>query len=149
MRVGVRKLSWLVTTAALLCGCTGPGGRGPFSPPVHPMLDVTQAVRQTTVSALPRELDKRTAPPFVVEPGDVLLVQPADLDSPARLPGDQPVLPDGTIQLGRYGRPVVAGHTLEDIEAIVKAAVDAKTPNAGPINVRLMTRQSKVFYVLG
>jgi protein involved in polysaccharide export with SLBB domain len=113
------------------------------------MLDTTKEVRQVTVSALPRELDKRTAPTFIVEPGDVLLVQPADLDSPVRLPGDQPVLPDGTIQLGKYGRPMVAGRTVEEIEGIIQTLVAAKTANAGAITVRLVTRQSKVFYVLG
>jgi polysaccharide biosynthesis/export protein len=149
MRVRVRYVSCLLGAVGLLAGCTtGPGGRGLFSEG-HKLLDATQAVRQNAVPALPRELDKRTAPPFVVEPGDVLLVQPAELDSPVRLPGDQPVLPDGTIQLGKYGRPQVAGKTLEEIEAVIKAAVDTRTANAGPITVRLVTRQSKVFYVLG
>jgi protein involved in polysaccharide export with SLBB domain len=141
----------LLGTVSVLTGCTtGPGGRGGLFPsPAHRMLETTRAVRQSTVSALPRELDKRTAPPFVVEPGDVLLVQPADLDSPVRLPGDQPVLPDGTIQLGKYGRPQVAGRTVEEIESLVQSLVATRTPNAGTITVRLVTRQSKVFYVLG
>jgi protein involved in polysaccharide export with SLBB domain len=98
---------------------------------------------------LPRELHKQLQPPFVVEPGDVLLMQPVELDSPVRLPSDQTVLPDGTIDLGRYGRPVVAGKRVEDIEAIVQATVQAQTKDAGLIHVRLITRQSKVYYVLG
>jgi len=77
------------------------------------------------------------------------LVQPADLDSPVRLPGDQPILPDGSIQLGRYGRLQVAGKTLEEIEALVKTHVEAVTKDAGAVTVRVVTRQSKVFYVLG
>ena len=89
------------------------------------------------------------APPYVVEPGDVLLVQPASLDSPARLPGDQPILPDGTINLGRYGRLIVAGKTVDQIEPEVKSQVEAITKDAGPITVRIVSRQSKVFYVLG
>jgi protein involved in polysaccharide export with SLBB domain len=104
---------------------------------------------QTQAVALPRELDKRSAPAYVVEPGDVLLVQPADLDSPVRLPGDQPILPDGTIQLGKYGRLQVAGKTVEDIEPAVRELVSAQTKDAGPITVRVVTRQSKVFYVIG
>jgi protein involved in polysaccharide export with SLBB domain len=99
--------------------------------------------------ALPRELDKRTAPPYLVEPGDVLLVQPANLDSPARLPGDQPVLPDGSIHLGRYGRLMAAGKTVDQIEAEIGPLVERMTKDAGPISVRLVTRQSKVYYVLG
>jgi protein involved in polysaccharide export with SLBB domain len=98
---------------------------------------------------LPRELDKRVAPAYVVEPGDVLLVQPASLDSPVRLPGDQPVLPDGTINLGRYGRMMVAGKTVDQIETEVRALIEPQTKDAGPITVRLVTRQSKVYYVLG
>jgi hypothetical protein len=66
-----------------------------------------------------------------------------------RLPADQPVLPDGTIDLGRYGRLVVAGQTVEQIEAAVQTRVVSHTKDAGPINVRLVSRQSKVFYVLG
>ncbi len=98
---------------------------------------------------MPRELDKRVALPFVVEPGDVLLVQPVNLDSPVRLPGDQTVLPDGTIQLGRYGQAVVAGKTIPQIEADVRAQIEAQQKDAGPITVRLVTRVSKVYYVLG
>ena len=97
----------------------------------------------------PRELDKTVSGPYTVEPGDVLLVQPASLDSPVRLPGDQPVLPDGTIQLGRYGRWNVAGKTIEIIEGEVNGLIKEKTADAGPIIVRLVTRDSKVFYVLG
>src|SRR5438270_13860857 len=99
--------------------------------------------------AIPRKLEKEPLPPFIVEPGDVLLVQPVDLDSPVRLPGDQPVLPDGTINLGKYGRHLVAGKTVAEIENLVKAVVMAQTKDAGFISVRLVSRQSKVFYVLG
>ncbi len=136
----------------LLAGCTStPGSR--FSS-INSRYRQHDAARDLSAAvtepvALPRELDKHVAPPFVVEPGDVLLVQPADLDSPVRLPGDQAVLPDGTIQLGRYGRLLVAGKTLEEIEALVKALLQSQVKDPGPITVRLLTRQSKVFYVLG
>jgi protein involved in polysaccharide export with SLBB domain len=59
------------------------------------------------------------------------------------------VLPDGTIHLGRYGRLEVAGKTIEDIEGLVRAMVQAQSPDAGLIMVRLVTRQSKVYYILG
>jgi protein involved in polysaccharide export with SLBB domain len=98
---------------------------------------------------VPRELNKTVLPVYIVEPGDVLLVQPVNLDSPARLPSDQTVLPDGKIDLGQYGRLLVAGKSVEEIEATVQAVVKPKTPDAGPINVRLVGRQSKVYYVLG
>jgi protein involved in polysaccharide export with SLBB domain len=98
---------------------------------------------------VPRELNKRLGGPYVIEPGDSLLVQAADLDSPVRLPGDQTVLPDGTIHLGKYGRVVVGGKPLDAVEVEIRALIQAKTRDAGDITVRLVNRQSKVFYVLG
>ncbi len=136
----------------LLAGCAvSPGNRLTLFPEGHRLTDTAKMLRAAAPEPLPlpRELDKRPLPPYVVEPGDVLLVQPADLDSPARLPGDQPILPDGTINLGRYGRLVVAGHTVEEIEGMVRGLVEAQTKDAGPISVRVVTRVSKVYYVLG
>jgi protein involved in polysaccharide export with SLBB domain len=98
---------------------------------------------------IPRELEKQPLPPYTVEPGDVLLVQPLDLDSPARLPGDQPVLPDGTINLGKYGQLVVAGQSVAEIEKLVQKAVAKETKEPGFVSVRLVSRQSKVYYVIG
>lgn len=99
----------------------------------------------------PRELAKVLHAPYVVEPGDVLLVQPADLDSPVRFPADQPVLADGTIDLSPYGRPLVANKTLPDIENQINELLRSKLPNAEKIaiNVRLAEKNSKVYYVLG
>jgi protein involved in polysaccharide export with SLBB domain len=139
---------------ALVCltGCSTTPGRGfTLFPEGHRLIDPAKDVRSamTEPVPLPRELDKRVLPPYVIEPGDVVLVQPADFESPVRLPGDQTVLQDGTISLGRYGRIVVAGQTLDGIERMARAAVEAKTKNPGPIVVRLVTRVSKVFYVLG
>ncbi len=68
---------------------------------------------------------------------------------PCALPGDQPILPDGTINLGKYGQLLVAGKTVAEVEGMVKAAVLAQTKDAGFISVRLVSRQSKVYYVLG
>jgi polysaccharide biosynthesis/export protein len=117
----------------------------------HMMLDSARQTRDATgvPPGVPRELDKHCLPPYVIEPGDVLLVAATDLDSPVRIPGDQPVLPDGTIALGKYGRPVVAGRTLDEAEAIVRAHVQSQGPNPVSISVRLASRQSTVFYVLG
>jgi protein involved in polysaccharide export with SLBB domain len=151
-RVQGRRLPWRVALVLVgLVGCGTPGNRFGFFAEGHKMIDQAKGLRQAYPEpvALPRELDKRVIGPYVVEPGDTLLVQPADLDSPIRLPGDQPVLPDGTIQLGRYGRPVVAGKTVEEIEAQVKALIESQTKDGAGITVRLVGRQSKVYYVLG
>jgi polysaccharide biosynthesis/export protein len=150
--VKLGKHGGLVAVVLFLAGCTGPTGRGlTLFPEGHRLLKTTEELRKANPVALPlpRELDRRLLPSYDVEPGDVLLVQPADLDSPVRMPGDQPVLPDGTINLGRYGRVAVAGKTVDEIEALVKAAVEAQTKNPGPIPVRIVGRQSKVYYVLG
>jgi protein involved in polysaccharide export with SLBB domain len=133
-------------------GCSlTPGNRLTFFPEGHPLLDSVKELRRAASEPLPlpRELQKQVLPPYTVEPGDVLLVQPADLESTVRIPGDQPVLPDGTISLGRYGRILVAGKTVDEIEAAVRAAVQAQVKDVGPITVRVVTRVSKVFYVLG
>jgi polysaccharide export outer membrane protein len=142
-------LAWL---ACLLAGCsTAANGFGLFPSERHRMLDSTRDMARAVPGPpnVPRELDKQVAPPYVVEPGDVLLVLPGDLDSPIRLSGDQPVLPDGTIQLGRYGRVQVAGHTVEEIEALVRDVIGKQTRDAGAITVRLVNRTSKVYYVVG
>lgn len=144
---------WIV--ALLICGGCSPltpgRGGGPFSGHNHRLTDTAESLRAANAGplAIPRELEKQPLPPYVVEPGDVLLVQPADLDSPVRLPGDQPVLPDGTINLGKYGHLIVAGKTVPEIQEMVKTAVEVKTKDPGFISVRLVSRQSKVFYVLG
>lgn len=115
------------------------------------LLDSSRALRDSVseVPPVPRELDKALTTSLTAEPGDVVLIQPADLDSPLRLPGDQPVLPDGTVSLGKYGRLNVAGKTLDDIEEMVKGQVASVVRDVGPITVRLITRQSKVYYVVG
>jgi polysaccharide export outer membrane protein len=137
----------------ITAGCSSlTGGKG-FSlfPQGHKLTNDAKAMRAANIGplALPRELEKQPLAPYVVEPGDVLLVQPVELDSPARLPGDQPILPDGTIHLGKYGQLMVMGRTVAEIEQMVKEAVEAKTKEAGFISVRLVSRQSKVYYVVG
>lgn len=140
---------WLLLSfSLLLTGCTGASGTSLF-PSGNQLLHSTKKLVQPTPPHIPRELDKEPLPPFTVEPGDVLLVQAADLDSPARFPAEQPVLQDGTILLGRYGALSVVGQTIPEIEALARAAVEAQTKDAGPIVVRPINRQSKVYYVLG
>src|SRR4051812_8472431 len=105
-----RRPWWLIFAAAcLLCGCSS--NRFTFFPERHNMLESTYDIRKATPipPQIARELDKHVLPVYLVEPGDVLLATASELDSPVRLPGDQPVLSDGTISLGRFGRPVVAG----------------------------------------
>jgi len=153
--LAARLLVWLFALLPLVSAGCSTGGRGgsPFSlfPQGHRLLDDTKDLRWANAGPLqiPRELEKQPLPTYIVEPGDVLLVQPSNLDSPARLPGDQPVLPDGTINLGQYGHLLVAGKTVPEIQGMVQSAVVTQTKDAGYITVRLVSRVSKVFYVLG
>src|SRR5262249_35005448 len=136
----------------LLTGCSMTPGRSlTLFPQGHRLIDSAKQLKQmaTEPLPLPHELDKHLLTPYVVEPGDVLLVQPADLESPVRFPADQPVLQDGTINLSRYGHVVVAGRTVEEIAALVRSTVQTSVPEIGPVSVRLINRVSKVYYVLG
>lgn len=136
----------------LTLGCSPfSGGKGSGFSQTHMLEDNARSLRSANAGplAIPRELEKQPLPLYVVEPGDVLLIQPVDLESPVRLPGDQPVLPDGTINMGKYGHLLVAGKTVPEIEVLVKGAVEIKTKDPGFLSVRLVSRQSKVYYVLG
>src|SRR5262245_18582849 len=90
--------------------------------PAHRTLPEAKAFREMSTPTGPRELTKALHPAHILEPGDVLLVTVPDLDSPIRIAADQPIHPDGTIDLGKYGRPVVASLTVVQAEAeIIKA----------------------------
>jgi protein involved in polysaccharide export with SLBB domain len=142
----------LSALSLVTAGCTSGSSRGlsPF-PQAHRLSDEAKQLRYANAPPLqlPRELDTRPLPAYTVEPGDVLLVYPADLDSPVRFPGEQPMLPDGTINLGKYGRLQVMGRTVPEIETLVRGAVQAQAKDAGFISVRLVAHQSKVYYVIG
>jgi protein involved in polysaccharide export with SLBB domain len=137
--------------AATGVGCSSSVGQTfGFTAPQHRLLADAKAFKCAAGTPdLPRELNKSLHPPFVVEPGDVLLVQPVEFDSPVRLTGDQPVLPDGTIDLGKYGRPVVAWKTVPVVEAEVQQLIRSQEKEPVQITARLINRASKIYYVLG
>jgi polysaccharide export outer membrane protein len=143
-----------VACAALLGSLAGCGtvasGISPL-PDRYPLGDRAREARICLPQDLPRELHKTTIDEYRIEPGDGLLILPSDLDSKVRVPSDQTVLADGTIDLGKYGRLYAAGKTVGQIEAEVQSAVKKveKDEEIGFIDVRLVNRQSKVYYVLG
>jgi protein involved in polysaccharide export with SLBB domain len=144
------RVLWSFTLLSSIGCSSAPGSLFGILPPEnHKLIEQARALRQPEPASLPRELDKRAAPPFVVEPGDVVLVQSSDLDSPIRLPGDQSVFPDGTIQLGKYGKLMVAGKTIEEVEGDARRLVETQAKDVPAITVRVVSRSSKVFYVLG
>ncbi len=147
----MRRACVLGWVAFLACGCWSGGGRNGLFPEGYPLTGTAKEIRAATPppADIPRELAKAPAEPYVVEPGDVLLIQASGLDSPVRLPGDQPVLPDGTVHLGRFGRLQVAGKTIEEIERDAAALIKTQEKEASRITARLVTRESKVYYVVG
>lgn len=147
-RVAVILVTMTCTINAIGCGNTL-GSTFGLTPPQHKLLPDAKTFRNSSRPDAPRELANSLHPPHVVEPGDVLLVQPVELDTPLRITSDQPVLPDGTIDLSPYGRPVVAGKTVPTIEAEVQNLIRKQSKDESKITVRLVGRQSKVFYVLG
>jgi|GEM_PF-253145 len=135
-----------------MVGCGTVGQSVGITPPSNPLLPVTKAIRDAAPVPAPggRELAKELLPTHLVQPGDTLLVQPVELDAPVRLPPDQLVQMDGTIDLGVYGRPVVAGRTLAQIETQLKEIIKAQDKGKGfAVTVRLIGRPGTVFYVLG
>jgi polysaccharide biosynthesis/export protein len=85
----------------------GPDGVMPPHPHPHP--DV------------PREFEKMALPPYVVEPPDILLIQASNRITLRLQPvqGQHLVGPDGTVNLGIYGKVRVAGLTLEQVADVV------------------------------
>jgi polysaccharide export outer membrane protein len=116
------------------------------------------------LSGGPRELTKQVLAEYRVEPGDVLAVEQAEFDAAVRLPSDQTVRADGTIDLGPYGRLPVVGKTIDEIQQLVQQVVDRQAAESAEdggdadglsgeasqtVLVRLVEPESKVYYVVG
>ncbi len=160
----------IVALLAIANGCSTASSLGlPFTSGPHRLLRTSNRLRDQACPGpeLPRELAKATLGEYLVEPGDVLVVEANDPASMVRLPADQPVQPDGRIDLGPYGRLQAAGKTVDQIEQEVRLLVANQRPpsasrspderggshpsDASPtdVSVRIVNRESKVFYVLG
>ncbi len=162
-RNAARMLASLMVWGLLagISGCgTAPGGGLALFPDTHRLLKVTDQIRNCAPQPAPvaRELQKTVIPEYLIEPGDVLLVEPVAVDTPLRFPADQTVLVDGTIDLGQFGRLRVVGLTVEQIEAEIESLIQKAnilfegkplTAEQGEVNVRLMAPNAALFYVLG
>jgi protein involved in polysaccharide export with SLBB domain len=147
---------------ASLSGCISSSGLL-FRPGPHKQLHSAKSMAKVAGNPLPlpRELSKSLQSEHRVEPGDVLAIETASYDAKVRFPGDQPVLPNGTIDLGALGEMLVAGKTVAEVERDVQLRVDrsveafpdddlaAEDATASKVNVRLVEPQGSVFYVLG
>lgn len=145
------SVSALLLGVMLFSGCTSGAGGLTLVPTSQRLLREARDVRDATQqpAAVPTELQKLAYQPYIVQPGDILLIEPLELDSPLRMPLDQTVLIDGTIDLGRYGRLIVAGQTVEQIEAQVASTLRDVEGTDVLVNVRLTNPEGAVYYVLG
>ncbi len=107
------------------------------------------ASRSPLPSGLEHEFVKQALPEYFVEPGDRLLIEPIELDSDFQIAGDQVVLVDGSVDLGRYGRVRVAGLTVEQIEIAVVNQINEVADKRFNINVQLLETNAAQVYVLG
>ena len=118
----MHRLGFVLLLAICCCalGCSSLG----FStyPVAHFMTRQTKDVLASSPSMPPvaRELAKEVLLEHRLEPGDEILIEPVEIDSELQLPADQVIAADGTIDLGKFGRVVVASFTLEQAEALVQ-----------------------------
>ena len=141
----------LGTAASVESGATSLTGGFTLFPANNFLIDDAQDVMRGVPSSasVPRELQKTVVSSYIIQPGDGLTLEPITTKPAIKLSGEQTVLPDGTIDFGKYGRLVVAGRTLEQIEAEADAAISAAEHEKVQINVRLSKPASAVYYVLG
>ncbi len=91
-------------------------------------------------------------PDYCVEPPDILAVSATELDpvpSPAEgqpIRGEHRVEPDGTIDLGTWGKLHVAGKTTAQVKQAVAELIDAETKRYA-VDVSVAVCNSKAFYV--
>ncbi|MCO8121639.1 polysaccharide export protein [Stieleria sp. TO1_6] len=132
----------------VLAGCSALG----FSsyPVAHIMTDDTKAVLASTpgMPNVPRELAKEVLPDHYLQPGDEVLLETVSDDTDIRLPADQQVMADGTIDLGAYGRVVVASLTLEQAEAAIQQSLADQSDESVAVNVRMIQPIHR-YYVIG
>ncbi len=132
-----------------------------------------QLVALPPPGSVPTELNKISLPPYVVEPPDVLLIEavtraggegkkpdpskPPVALYPQPISGQHLVGPDGTVNLGVYGRLPVEGLTVEQIQEAVREFVRTKvTPPIEQdraaevllVNVEVLAYNSKKYHVI-
>ncbi len=95
----------------------------PLGSPAPVVVHDGAAPLPTPYPNVPREFEKMALPPYVVEPPDILLIQASDRITLRlqRIQGQHMVGPDGTVNLGIYGKVRVAGLTLEQVADAVAA----------------------------
>lgn len=147
MHPSVANLCFMLCLA-LTTGCSLLGF--PTSPVAHTMTSETKRMLDASPPlpvGMPRELAKQVLPTHYLEPGDELLIELDDIQSSLRIPADQQVLADGSVDLAAHGRVKVASLTLEEAEQRIRLAL-ASNDSPPTINVRLIQSVQR-YYVIG
>jgi polysaccharide export outer membrane protein len=107
---------------------------------------------------VPREFEKQSLPPYVVEPPDMLLIQASTAVTLNLqiIEGQHLVAPDGTVNLGIYGKIYVAGMTVEQVTDAVAIRLKEKVTGLNlsieqiksELQVDVLSYNSKYFYVI-
>lgn len=89
---------------------------------------------------------------YTVQPPDILTINVSDSEeSTAKdqqpIQGEHLVNADGTVNLGSWGKPNVAGKTLAEIKTIVEELVDAANTKRS-VSVSVHTQNSRVYYIV-
>ena len=116
-----------------------------------PLLDKAKdfASKSPIPNGLNHELSKQVVADYFLEPGDRLTIEPTSLESKFQSIGDQVVLVDGSVDLGKFGRIRVAGLTVEMIEHAVSEQVMRVSGLKEVVNVQLIETNGSRIYVLG
>lgn len=116
----------------------------------HVLTDDTKQVIQNSprLGRVARERAKMVESQHHLQPGDELLIETVSGESEIRLPADQRVMPDGTIDLGKFGRLVVASMTLEQSEAEIQNIIVSVEEKSVAVNVQLIQSVDR-YYVIG
>lgn len=100
---------------------------------------------------VPREFEKRSLPPYIIEPPDILLVEStAALKDTQPIRGQHLVRPDGRISLGVYGEVYVAGLTIAEAKEAVVRVLSARLKEVSDrnTNVDVIAYNSKKYYII-
>ncbi|TWU48528.1 SLBB domain protein [Rubripirellula tenax] len=147
----INKFIHTIAAASIIMLSTGCSSLGlSLFPTGHYLTEQSVEILKCSPRAaeIPRELSLGVEPVHYLHPGDMVLIEPVELDSEVRIPADQKILTDGTVDLGKFGRVVLAGHTVEGAEALIEQSIVASGEASEPINVRLLDPVHR-FYVLG
>ena len=136
----------------VVMGCSGCSTLGlTLWPTDLPLLDKAKefASKSPVPNGLNHELSKQVVADYFLEPGDRLSIEPMNLESKFQSMGDQVVLVDGSVDLGKFGRIRVAGFTAEMAEQSVSDQILQISGSQEMVNVQLLETNGSRIYVLG